>query len=52
MNSFVWILVVILGLVVVFAGLVMVGRIDILIVLAFGMVIGYYVRMRQKAGKE
>lgn len=51
MNPIVWILAAVLGLIIAFIALVMLGRYDILFTLLFGMGIGYYARMRQKAGR-
>ena len=52
MKRIVWQLAGIVALAILFVVLVMVGRIDLLIVLSLGMVIGYYARFWQKAGKE
>lgn len=51
MKSIVWLLAGAVALVIVFVVLVWVGRIDLLIVLLLGIVIGYYARFRQKAGQ-
>ena len=50
MKRIVWQLAGIVALAILFVVLVMVGRIDLLIVLVLGMIIGYYVRFWQKAG--
>jgi hypothetical protein len=52
MNPTVVLLIGILGLIIVLAALVMVNRYDLLLVLVFGIGVGYYARMRQKSGKE
>jgi len=52
MSPTVVLLIGILGLIIVLAALVMVNRYDLVFTLVAGIIVGYYARMRQKAGKE